>query len=81
METGISRASVDRIAKIELGLTPFKLINVQRLTREDEKREIETGKKLLRCMKLVNLEKTFLQMKRSSNCKRRTANKMTKFTE
>ena len=38
METGIPRASVRRIAEIDLGLTHLTLTNVQRLTREDEKK-------------------------------------------
>ena len=59
METGIPRASVHLVVKFDLGLTAFKLTNVQRLTREDEKKRIERGKRLLRYMTLANLEKTF----------------------
>ena len=59
METEIPRASVHQIAKIDFGLTPFKLINVQRFTREDEKKPIERGKRLLRYMALGNFEKIF----------------------
>ena len=45
MGTGIPRASVHWIGKFELGLTPFKLTNVQRLTREDENQRIGRGKR------------------------------------
>ena len=45
METGIPRASVRRIAEIDLGLTHLTLTYVQRLTREDEKKRNERGKK------------------------------------
>ena len=44
METEIPRASVHRIAKFDLGLTSFKITNVQRLTREDEEKQLERGK-------------------------------------
>ena len=47
------------IGKFNLGLTPFKITNVQRLTREDEKKQTESGKRLLHYMKLANLEKIF----------------------
>ena len=46
-------------AKYDLGLTAFQLTNVQWLTREDEKKRTERGKRLLRYMKLANLERTF----------------------
>ena len=59
MKTGIPRASVHPIAKFGLGLTLFKLINVQRFTGEDEKKQIERGKRLFCYMTLANLEKTF----------------------
>ena len=59
METGIPRASVHWIAKFDLGLTAFNLTNVKNLTREDEKKRIERGKRLLRYMTLASLEKTF----------------------
>ena len=38
METRIPQESVRQIAKFDLGLTPFKLANVQHLTREDKKK-------------------------------------------
>ena len=41
METEIHKGSFYQIAKFDLGLTPFKLIYVQRLTREDEQKIIE----------------------------------------
>ena len=47
------------IAEFDLGLTAFKLTSVQWLTREDEKKRIERGKRLLCYMKLNNLERTF----------------------
>ena len=47
------------IEKFDLGLTPFKITNVQRLTREDKKKQNESGKRLLHYMKLANLEKIF----------------------
>ena len=59
METGIPITSVHRIAEFDLGLTAFKLTNVQRLTREYKKKGIEQRKRLLRYMTLCNLEKTF----------------------
>ena len=59
METGIQRTSVHRIAKFDLGLTPFKLKNVERLIREDVKKRNERGKRLLRYMTLENLGKIF----------------------
>ena len=37
METGIPQVSIHPIAKFDLGLTPFKLTNVQQLTREIKK--------------------------------------------
>ena len=37
METAIPQVSVQPITKFDLGLTPFKLTNVQRLTREIKK--------------------------------------------
>ena len=58
METRIPRSSVHQTAKFDLGLTAFKLTNVQRLTREDEKKRIGRGKRLLLYMTLANLEKT-----------------------
>ena len=59
METGIPRASVHWIAKFDLGLTTFKLINIQRLTREDKNQWVERGKRLSHYIILANLEKTF----------------------
>ena len=38
MEMGTPQASVHRIEKFDLGLTAFKLTNVQQLTREDKKK-------------------------------------------
>ena len=60
METGIPQVSVHWIEKFDLGLTPFKITNVQRLTREVEKKQTESGKRLLHYMKLANLQKNFL---------------------
>ena len=60
METGIPQVSVHWIEKFDLGLTPFKIINVQRLTRKDEKKQNESGKRLLHYMTLANLQKNFL---------------------
>ena len=45
MGTGTPRASVHWIGKFDLGLTPFKLTNVQRLTREDENQRIGRAKR------------------------------------
>ena len=59
METRIPQESVHQIAKFDLDLTPFKLANVQHLTREDEKKHIERGIRLLHYIKLSDLEKTF----------------------
>ena len=47
------------IEKFGLSLTPFKITNVNRLTIEEEKKQIESGKRLLDYMKLANLEKIF----------------------
>ena len=58
METRIPGSSVHQTAKFDLDLTAFKLTNVQPLTREDEKKRIGRGKRLLRYMTLANLEKT-----------------------
>ena len=58
METGTPQA-LDWIANFDLGLTPFKITNVQWLTREDEKKQTVSGKRLLHYMTLANLEKTF----------------------
>ena len=62
METRIQRSSVHQTAKFDLNsltdLTAFKLTNVQWLTRNDENKRIERGKRLLRYMTLANLEKT-----------------------
>ena len=45
METGIPQVSAHPIAKFDLGLTPFKLTNVQRLTRKiKKKQQTKTGK-------------------------------------
>ena len=55
---------MDWIAKFDLGLTPFKITNVQRLTREDEKKQAESRKRLLHYMTLANLEKTFFTNER-----------------
>ena len=59
METGILKASVHWIAKFDLGLTPSKITNIQRLTRDDKKKQTERGKKLLYHITLANLGKTF----------------------
>ena len=59
IETGIPQASVHQIVKYDFRLTPFKLTNVQWLTREGKKKQIERGKRLLRYMALANLEITF----------------------
>ena len=59
METGIPRTGVQRIVKNDLGLTPFKFTNVQRLTNRDEMKRVERCKKLLRHLTLARLEKTF----------------------
>ena len=59
METGMPRTSVHRIAKFDLGLTPFKLTNVERLIREDVKKRNERLKRLLCYMALENFEKIF----------------------
>ena len=59
MEMGIPRASVHQISNFDLGLSAFKLTNVQRLTRENEKKRVERGKRLLRYTTFLNLEKTF----------------------
>ena len=59
METGIPQAYVHWIAKFDLGLTPFKITNLQRLTRKDEKKQTESGRRLLLYTTLANLEKTF----------------------
>ena len=53
------RTSVHRIAKFDLGLIAFKLTNIRWLTREDKKKRIERGKRLLHYMTLANLGKTF----------------------
>ena len=63
METGIPRVSVHQIAKFGLGLTPFKLTNVQRLTREGKTKWTERGQRLLRYVTLADLEKTFIDEK------------------
>ena len=74
MEREIPRASVHRIAKFDLELQNLtKLTIVQRLTREDKKKRIERGKRLLRYMTLANLEKTF------ANCRHQTINKVAEF--
>ena len=52
METRIPQESVRQIAKFDLGLTPFKLANVQHLTREDKKKHWERDK-------TIALHKTF----------------------
>ena len=60
MKTGIPQVSVYWTENFDLVLTPFKITNVRGLTREDKKKQTESGKKLLRYMTLANLEKTFL---------------------
>ena len=67
METGTPRASAHQTAKFDLGLTAFKLTNVQWLTREDEKKQIERGRSLLRYTTLANLEKNFFTDEKMSN--------------
>ena len=59
VETGILRASVQCIAKFDLCLTAFKLTNVQQLTREDQKKRTEKGKRQLHYITLANSYKTF----------------------
>ena len=59
METGIPQVSVHWIEKFDLGLTPFKITNVQRLTSDDEKKQTESGKRLLHYMALANLKQIF----------------------
>ena len=65
MKTGILQASVHWTAKFDLGLTPFKITKVQRLTREDEKKHTESGKRLLHYMTLANLEKALFTNEKS----------------
>ena len=52
---GIPGASFHRIAKFDLGLTPFEQINIHRLTREDEKKRSEIRKMFFHYMTLANL--------------------------
>ena len=59
METGIPQVSVHWIEKFDLGLTPFKITNVQRLTSDDEKKQTESGNRLLHYMALTNLKQIF----------------------
>ena len=59
METGIPQVSVHWIEKFDLGLTPFKIANVQRLTSDDEKKQTERGNRLLHYMALANLKQIF----------------------
>ena len=59
METGIPQVSVHWIEKFDLGLTPFKITNVQRLTSDDEKKQTESGNRLLHYMALANLKQIF----------------------
>ena len=59
MEAGIVLAFVHQIGKFNLGLTTFKLANIQRLTREGKKKQIFREKRLLHYIAFANLEKTF----------------------
>ena len=59
-ETGIPLTSVHRIVHEDLGLTAFKLTNVQRLTVADEKKRLDKGKRILHKLRLNrDLNKTF----------------------
>ena len=59
MEMEIRKTSVNLIPKFDIGLTPFKLTNIQQLTSEDKNKRIGRGKRLLHSITLASLEKTF----------------------
>ena len=59
-ETGISRASVQRIAKTDLGLTSFKRMPVQVITEATRLKRLSRCKTLLRRFGVQNTKKIFL---------------------
>lgn len=67
-ETGINRSSVERIAKLDLGLTAYKKNKVHKLSDSDKEKRVVRSKKLLRYMTHARLSKTFFTDEKIFKC-------------